>query len=161
MDLVVPKPDQATLDQFAAQTARRHAATGKLIRQLADSHSRLLDPGASPQTFTCNGLLSIEYIVVYNHVMIENMEFSDGTVLGFDGSGWGIGVGGGIAWGAGSFFIPPAQLIGDVSYVVQGFGPGVSVTFFQSGNLVGSFTAGGIAVGAGTFSGTGTFTLVS
>jgi len=79
--------------------------------------------------------------------------------LTFTGDGFGIGVGGGVAWFTASFDLTPNELVaaGEIDYSIGTSGPGTVVTFSLNGNVIGNMVAAGIAVGAGIFGGSGTF----
>ncbi len=129
-------------------------------QKTVDANQHLLTQTVSDQTlYNCTGELSIAFAIIYNQLSISSMNFDDPVAhLTFEGDGWGVGIGGGVAWFTGWFNISPTQLIGaEADYQVFNSGPGVGVDFQIDGVPVGSLIAAGIAVGSGIFAGSGTF----
>jgi hypothetical protein len=148
------------LDALRKHARKRFEATNKEIKGIAKANANLLKAQAS---YDCTGELDLSAIIINTSVRIEDMRFDDGSVLEFDGSAWGIGLGAtGKSIGAGTFNVPPSQLLREDKILIQvffltvGIG-GVEITFWNEYEYLGIFACGSIGAGAGSFGGDGKF----
>jgi hypothetical protein len=153
--LDVTEPSEEIKKQLRNQALLNLRSHQKAIRKLTKSTSKEITT-----TNYCTGEVSVAFVVFYNFLNIESMNF-DGysETLTFTGDGFGLGVGGGVAWFTGAFELSPAELVaaGEIDYTVGMSGAATVVTFTLNGNVIGNLVAGGISVGAGVFGGSGTF----
>ena len=84
------------------------------------------------------------------------MDFGNGKRLNFKADVWGIGLGGGIVWVAGSL-ASPDQLVGDAQFAFSTNPVHTEIAFFKNSNPVGVLMGGGLNVQVGVFTGNGTF----
>lgn len=84
------------------------------------------------------------------------LDFGNGKKVNFKADVWGIGLGGGIVWLAGSL-APPDHLVGDVHFAFSTNPVHTEIAFFKNGNPVGVLIGGGLNVQVGVFGGTGIF----
>jgi hypothetical protein len=156
--------EQTTVDieQLRKQSHDRLKAMNESLIHLAEGNKHLKTESA---TYDCTGELDISALLVYTSVRVDDMRFSDGTNLKYDGSGFGVGLGAtGKSIGAGTFNIPPSQLLNQqkvkmqVFFLAAGIG-GVEVSFWDEhgSEYFGIFVAGSLGAGAGSFGGDGKF----
>lgn len=150
----------AQLEELRQHARKRFEATNKEIKGIAEANANLLQ---SQATYDCTGELDLSAIIINTSVRIEDMRFDDGTRLEFDGSAWGLGLGAtGKSIGAGTFNIPPSQLLSQKKILIQvffltvGIG-GVEISFWNEYEYLGIFACGSIGAGAGSFGGDGKF----
>lgn len=150
------------LEALRQHAKDRLAAMNKSIVDVSQANTRLLK---ADETWDCTGELDISAVLVHTSVRIEDMRFDDGSVLEFDGTGWGVGLGAtGKSIGAGIFNVPPSDLLRrdkvkiQVFFLAAGIG-GVEVSFWNenASEYLGVFAAGSIGAGAGSFGGDGKF----
>jgi hypothetical protein len=148
------------LDELRKRARARFEATNKEIRGIAQANAGLIE---SQATYDCTGELDLSAIIINTSVRIEDMRFGDGSVLEFDGSGWGIGIGAtGKSIGAGTFNVSPSSLLNQKKILIQvffltvGLG-GVEISFWNEYEYLGIFACGSIGAGAGSFAGDGKF----
>lgn len=148
------------LDELRKHARERFEAMNKEVKGIAEANAGLLKAQA---TYDCTGELDLSAIIINTSVRIDDMRFDDGTVLEFDGTAWGIGLGAtGKSIGAGTFNVPPSQLLNEDKILIQvffltaGIG-GVEITFWNEYEYLGIFACGSIGVGAGSFGGDGKF----
>ena len=159
IELIVEKPNAEEAERISRQALLHFKNKEALIRKVVSNNVHLLKQDADQELYYCSGQLSIAFAILYNQLNIQSMSFENPCAnLVFDGDGWGVGVGGGVAWFGGWFNIPPNELIGmEVDYSIEETGPGISFAFTNNGTGIGLLQATGIAVGAGIFGGSGTF----
>jgi hypothetical protein len=155
-NLTLVKPDAETIKAAQLMAKTRCELMDKKLREMVQANKHLLEESESPTLYSVTGTLHIAFVVVWNQLTIDKME-DDGLNLTFEGSGWGVGIGGGVAGFTGAFTIPPSQLLGEASYNIFMTGPGTVVDFLKGGKYVGSIVAAGLSVGIGNFVGSGTF----
>lgn len=153
-------PAEEQLEMLRNRSRERFEATNKELRGLVKANSGLLEKQAS---YDCTGELDLSAILINTSVRITDMRFDDGSVLEFDGSGWGVGLGAtGKSIGAGTFNVPPSQLLNEdkilfqVIFLTVGIG-GVEISFWNEYEYLGIFACGSIGAGAGSFGGDGKF----
>jgi hypothetical protein len=84
------------------------------------------------------------------------LDFENGQKLKFSADVWGIGLGGGVVWLTG-VCAPPAELVGEVGFVLQTNPVHTEIAFTKNGNPAGVLIGGGINTQIGVFGGTGNF----
>lgn len=92
-----------------------------------------------------------------------NLTFDSGESMNFNGTHWGVGLGGGTSYGVAVFSVPARSLVGGGTYEVHsqaGIAGYVQVNFFKDGSLVGNFTGAALAVNVSIGGGSGTWKLV-
>jgi hypothetical protein len=148
------------LDELQKHARRRFEAMNKEIKGISEANSENLKTQA---TYDCTGELDLSAIIINTSVRITDMRFDDGTVLEFDGSAWGLGLGAtGKSIGAGTFNVPPSRLLSEDKILIQvffltvGIG-GVEISFWNEYEYLGIFACGSIGAGAGSFGGDGKF----
>lgn len=85
------------------------------------------------------------------------LNFDNGRTLRFEAETWGLAVGAGVVWMKGSTYLPPDELLGEVTFQFAG-GPICELTWWKNGRIAGFLLGGGLAVHGGHFGGTGRFT---
>lgn len=157
--------DLATSHESTAKEMQRRARArlermNSEIVRLSRANARLAEV---KQTWDCTGELDIGAILIHTSVRIDDMRFTDGSVLAYDGTGWGVGLGAsGKSIGGGIFNVSPSSLLNkkkilmQVFFLAVGLG-GVEVTFWDEDEYLGIFAAGSIGAGAGSFAGDGKF----
>jgi hypothetical protein len=120
---------------------------------------------AASTNYDISGELQISAAVVYTSVKVTEMRYPDGTMLDFDGSGWGIGLGAtGSTNVSGTMNVSWQSLLnmGDdvhfqVFFLTGGIG-GVEISFWDPHyNPIGVLAGGSLGLGAGSFGGDGQF----
>lgn len=143
--------------QVEALRQRAHerlAAQNKSLTDLARANTRLL---AADEGSSCTGVLSFGP----DGIRIEDMQFNNGTVLEFEGSGWTVGLGT-TSRGTGVFNVTPSELAAydqvsfQVHFLAAGLG-GVEIAFWSGTEYLGNFAAGSIGGGIGGAAGVGKF----
>ncbi len=150
-------PEETKKMSTAAEV--RLKARHNAIRKLYEDQQRVLTT-----TSDCwvDGTLSLTSVIFYTSVEIKDMNFScSGTVLQFNGTMWGPGVGYVQSYGGGYFAEDPDWLLGktiNFEMLFGGAGVGaIQMTFWYDGTAVGAFDAIGAGVGIGGGWGDGTF----
>jgi hypothetical protein len=156
----VTEPSEEIKKQLSNHALLTFKAHQNAIRKLTGaSKNKSVTPEDSP-AYTCSGELSVAFAILYNQLTLESLSFGDfpGNYT-YSGEGWGIGIGGGVAWYTGWFSLTPTQLVnaGDIDYTVGTAAIGTTASFYLNDTLVGVIVAAGLTIGAGTFAGSGTF----
>ncbi len=156
----VTAPSEEIKKQLSNHALLTFKAHQKAVKKLIDADKNKLMAPEDGLTYTCSGELSVAFAILYNQLTLQSLNFDDfpGNYA-YSGDGWGIGIGGGVAWYTGWFSLTPSQLTnaGDIDYTVGTAALGTTASFYLDGNLVGVIIAAGLTVGAGTFGGSGTF----
>ncbi|MDH0340727.1 hypothetical protein ACSVCE_06535 [Chromobacterium haemolyticum] len=84
------------------------------------------------------------------------LNFDNGVKLDFRADVWGVGLGGGVIWLAGSM-ASPEELLGEVSFAFQTKPVHIEVAFWKDGRAVGVLVGIGLNIQVDAFGGTGTF----
>jgi hypothetical protein len=120
---------------------------------------------ASSTNYDISGELQISALVVYTSVKVTDMRYPDGTILDFDGSGWGIGLGATGSTNVSGTMNENWQFLLDqkddihfqVFFLTGGIG-GVEISFWDKNyNPIGVLAGGSLGLGAGSFGGDGQF----
>ncbi|AXG69866.1 hypothetical protein KORDIASMS9_02094 [Kordia sp. SMS9] len=157
--LKVTEPSEEIKKQLHNEALLDLTAKEQVIQTLVATHKKAT-PLVSKTKIKCTGQLAVAYAFVYNTLNLQTMNFPGYKKnYSFSGKGYGVGVGGGVAWYTGSFTLTPKQLVkaGTVDYSIVGTGIGILITFSKNGKVIGTVAAAGITVGSGGFLGKGKF----
>lgn len=146
--------DRRVYRSFPIHSGQHHQADRCLFQRKCPSyrwgrghnlrHRRRVDPGRSVHLGT---------------IQISNASYQ-GYNIGFNGTMWGLGLGGGVSYGALTLTVPPAQLNNLAgSFQITNAAALVTVQFWNSNNgYIGNYSGPALAVAAGVFGGSGTWT---
>ncbi len=136
------------------------ALTKQAIQENPEFAAKVQMPDSVASTQKASGQFGLSSALIYSRIFTDpTLNFDDGSKLEFEGSAWGIGLGGGVIWMGGNMLLPSDQLAGDIDFKFM-TNPAVTIIeFYKNGSPAGSLAGGGINVQAGIFTGTGTFTV--
>jgi len=147
-------------DRPSDQELEEHVAKAtETLALLRNGHAAFheLEASAPGKLYTYKGAFTFAALFVWTQIKTNApVTFSDGTTRSFLGNCYGVGLGGGISWGGGSFSVAPSDL-GDCRITVAISSIVVTIEFWRNGVPIGSFVGGGLGVGATTGAGSGTW----
>ncbi|HEY0023856.1 MAG TPA: hypothetical protein VGB24_13130 [Longimicrobium sp.] len=146
--------DQETTETYRERAAQAHAATlAAWNDEFGGGTAAALDAGVSGM-HGATGSVTLATAFIWGTVVAQ-LRFDDGTSMEFNGKHWGVGLGGGIVWGAGVFNVNPSELTGWGTYTVGTGGGTLNITFYKNDLPVGTFAGAGLSVGPAVVGGSG------
>jgi hypothetical protein len=150
----------SVLDQDTrAEYETRNAETLAAVQAGGPDKVQVGKLAAPLREWTATGQVSFATAFIYG-TLTADLTFQTGEKMNFNGSHWGLGLGGGTSYGIAGFTVPPRQLVGEGTYEVHSLAGGagfVQVIFFQNNKPVGVFTGAALAVNASVAGGSGTW----
>ena len=131
----------------------------KHVQSIAKAHSHLT---ASPLSGypTPPSQTAFAEAFIYTKVYSNDRGFKlpSGAYASFDGTSWGVALGGGVTWMVATFFVPESEIFGDVTFNFNSAGGSTNLNFFKGSTPIGFAVGLGLGVSIGVTGGSGTFT---
>lgn len=137
---------------FQAEARRQARIRNESLRRYVDANQHIIQSVNEEIGYT--GSADFAAAFVYEQVRIK-MNFDDKVKFGFDGTAWGVGLGGGISAGGGWSFVPLSDLAGDVDFSFAVGFASVTVNMYRNEKHIASFLGAGLNIGAATGGGSG------
>lgn len=159
MSTSTPTLDQ--LDQVKTQAEAAKALLGErqdAVRKMYEAQQKQVADG----DYWFSATLKASSMIFYTSVKLEDMTFTNSsTVLEFDGTSYGPGLGKVTAFGGGYTYKDPDWLVGKECSFELGYAAfpvaGVQMIIWYEGAVIAAFDAVGGGLGIGVTGGTGTF----
>lgn len=151
--------DREMSDHYLAVAQQTFDAIQAEIKELAEANKSLLEENAASYRFV--GTTTFATAFIWGTIVTDATYVDSGKKVKFDGSHWGVGLGGGISVGVGTFTVPPAELAGGASYQITTTPVVVNIHWWRGKQYLGVFVGAPLAVGAMAVGGSGTWKLVA
>jgi hypothetical protein len=141
----------AEIQKFASANVDLKNPTPDTLNKLINEQRRLLATGGS---YTGTGSANFATAFIWSSTELT-LTFDGNVTRKFNGTSWGVGLGGGVSWGAGVFNVPPEELVGNCSFQQNLAAALTQISFWNDRGMVGSFQGGGLGVVASITGGSG------